>query len=345
MDKAILNSTIEVVSGKEKEKMAHYLKNIHALFDAPNTFLFREFEAFIDSCKEKETNNLLDFFLAVSDLLNDTLFNPCFLSNKDYFGPPKNAVIRSAQNREIQQIDLNEAMNNAKSFEEIDQYLKIAEEQKIPVRDDYKDAVSFIKSVKELERSLGKETPKHFASIVNLLYCFYLFISDRFYIDYKYMQDLPYRKALYKRMKAQIKDRNDKFYSFLPYFDKVKEIVNDRNWGLSPASEKVYNSCKAEEKFQKLFKKHLKIDIKKDDDETQKTAKRRFYFLVRDVNKLKVATTGVGFNGKAPQERAKRSEKSKKKTKEAMKQYHKGKNEKQKKRRQVSFDSSTDDKK
>lgn len=327
MDKEILNSIVE--NEKGMETLAKYLKNLHTMFDAPNTFLFKEFEAFFNSCKEKETTYLLDLFLAVSDSLNDTLFNPCFFSYKDCFEPSKTFVIKSDQNGENQQIDINEAMNNAKSFEEIDQYLKIAEEHKIPIREDYKDAVLFIKSMKELEKSLGNNSPKHFPSIVKLLYCFYLFISGHIYNDYKYMQDIPYRKAAYKRMKT----RDEKLADFLTYFDKVKEIAIKRNWGLAPASEAVFNSCKTEEKFQNLFKKHLRIDIKKDDDKTQKTAKRRFYYLVRDVDKLKVASVGVGIKGKVPQNRAGRPEYSRNKTSKSMKIFHKKNKRKAKKRR------------
>lgn len=320
MDKEILNSIEENEIGMEK--IANELKNLHALFDAPNTFLFKEFESFIMLCAGRNIEYSSNLFSDMSDSLCNTLLNPCYFSENDYFEPPKEVVIKNDQNGEIKQIDLNEEMNNAKSFEEIDHYLKIAEEQNIPIRGEYKDAVLFIKSVKEFEKSLGKESPIHLASVIKLLHCFYSFISDCFYINYKYIKDIPYRKGVYKRKMTKYK----KLEEFIIYFNKVKDKAINRNCGLVPASMDVYNSCKTEEKFQKLFEKYYKIDIRKDDDKIQKKAKRLFYFLVRDVNNMKVAEVGVGIRGKVPQKRAGRSEISKKKTGKAMRERHKNQN-------------------
>ena len=284
------------------------------VFPASNTVLFREFEEIMRGCDPQQIKQWNYFVDRMANCILKSALNPCILREKDHFRPPTIIEVEEGPDKEIQKIDINEAINNAESIQEIEHFLEIAEQNKVPIREDYKDILFFIKALKELNQRLMRSSKKLLNPIVELLYFFSVVVADRCSIDYYFLQKEKIRKASNRRTILKI----TKYESFIPYFNLVREKMKSRSCGLMPASFDVYNSCKKEKKFQELFLSFYKVDIKENEKETQEKAKKSFYYLVRAVHNYRKASFGIGLSGSKPKERKKRSAESKNRTSTSM---------------------------
>jgi len=269
---------------------------------AYNSALFQEFRRILKKCDPQQIKGWNFFVEKMADCIVWSAFNPCFISEKDIVEQQKD---KDPDGR-IQKININDAINAAKTIEEIEQHLEMAEQYGIQIRRDYKDAFYYVKTLKELKERLGRSSKKLLNPIVEMMSCLSVFVTDRFFIEHEYLRSIPTRKASNKRTTRMI----EKFKDFIPYFNLVRNKMATQKCGLIPASFYVYDDCKDDKEFQRLIKKYYDINIKRNDEKVQKEAKKSFYNLVRSVHNYRVATKGVGLNGKEPVGRPSRSEES-----------------------------------
>jgi len=271
-------------------------------YSAYDSALFQEFRRVLKKCDPQQIKGWNFFVGRMANCIIKSAFNPCYFSEKDRFEQQKD----NDPDGRIQKININDAINEAKTIEEIEPLLEMAKQYGIQIRDDFKDAFYFIKTLKELKERLGRSSKKLLNPIVELMNCLSVFVTDRFFIEYEYLRSEPARKASHKRTARMI----EKFKDFIPYFDLVRNKMATRKCGLKPASFSLYDDCKNDKEFQRLIKKYYGVNIKRNDERVQKGAKQSFYYLLRSVHNYRVATAGVGLNGKKTVGRPSRSEES-----------------------------------